>query len=91
MTEKIEQINKSSPKLTSQIRRSLRRLGRWTGVRRGVIRALKGVGGRKTGLPTESVGFIKSKVKIPSVQIKTRSGDTLTLFGGHVMGHFKRS
>ena len=40
---------------------------------------------------TESVGFIKSKVKIPSVQIKTRSGETLTLFGGYVMGHFKRS
>ena len=40
---------------------------------------------------TESVGFIKSKVKIPSVQIKTPSGETLTLFGGYVMGHFKRS
>ena len=70
-----------------------------------MIRALKELGGRKTGLlscssggrrrkkysVTESIGFIKSKVKIPSVQIKTRSGETLTLFGGYVMGHFKRS
>ena len=42
---------------------------------------------------TESVGFIKSKVKIPSVQIKTPSGETLTLFGGfdnYLMGHYQK-